>query len=348
MKSIIVQQNCTRYDSIDGMKLIMALMVAVLHVGMPLGFCEKYFADIARTAVPFFYMCSGFFIYNSHYNIAKKKISKSINKTTYFLISTTIFYLILELLLWQDYRSVCYKICDIISINTLFFNMTPFMPVGWYLMALIYTLIIVKALLKFYPKPNLLWCIIIILCLIYSLATGVYQKVFFENCSFSLKYNCCWLFSLPWILIGMCVSYINTSYNSRLDKRYLLIFVIVGAFLCLIEHYLIKKYTGGNVVGTLYLGTILSAIALFVLLIKSQSCLKILAPLGRASSSNIYFYHVACNYVLCALCGVRFVFPTGGVIDLPFNYTILINCFSASLLAAILPLVINKIRKVWN
>ncbi len=55
MKSIIVQQNCTRYDSIDGMKLIMALMVAVLHVGMPLGFCEKYFADIVRIAVPFFY-----------------------------------------------------------------------------------------------------------------------------------------------------------------------------------------------------------------------------------------------------------------------------------------------------
>lgn len=29
-------------------------MVAVLHVGMPLGFCEKYFADIVRIAVPFF------------------------------------------------------------------------------------------------------------------------------------------------------------------------------------------------------------------------------------------------------------------------------------------------------
>ena len=68
--------------------------------------------------------------------------------------------------------------------------------------------------------------------------------------------------------------------------------------------------------------SILSAIALFVFLVKSQSCLKILAPLGRASSSNIYFYHVACKYVF--------------------------NCFSASLLAAILLLVINKIRNVWN
>ena len=54
MNPILVQKNCNRYDSIDGMRLIMALMVAVLHVGMPLGLGNKYLADIARNAVPFF------------------------------------------------------------------------------------------------------------------------------------------------------------------------------------------------------------------------------------------------------------------------------------------------------
>ena len=59
------------------------------------------------------------------------------------------------------------------------------------------------------------------------------------------------------------------------------------------------------VVGTLYLGTILSAIALFVYLVKKSSKFKKIAPLGRVYSSNIYFYHVACNYALCAICGVN-------------------------------------------
>lgn len=54
MNPALVQKNCNRYDSIDGMRLIMALMVAVLHVGLPLGFGNKYLADIARNAVPFF------------------------------------------------------------------------------------------------------------------------------------------------------------------------------------------------------------------------------------------------------------------------------------------------------
>ena len=102
------------------------------------------------------------------------------------------------------------------------------------------------------------------------------------------------------------------------------------------------------VVGTLYLGTILSAIALFVYLVKKSSKFKKIAPLGRVYSSNIYFYHVACNYALCAICGVKFNFPMAGVITLPFDYTILINCFTTSVLAAIIPLFINKTKRIWN
>lgn len=54
MKINVIKKNKYRYDSIDGMRLVMALMVALLHVGMPLGFCEKYMCDVARNAVPFF------------------------------------------------------------------------------------------------------------------------------------------------------------------------------------------------------------------------------------------------------------------------------------------------------
>lgn len=347
MNNIILKKS-SRYDSIDGMRLIMAFMVAVLHVGMPLDFCGKYMADIARNAVPFFYMCSGFFIYDLQYSVAKKKILKTIIKTMRFLFFTTLFYLALEYLLWQDSRDILLKICDIISIDSLFFNSTPFMPVGWYLMALIYAMLVVRVLLKKYPKPNVLWCSIIFLCLLYSLITGVYQNVLFQNIHCSLKYNCCWLSALPWILIGMFISYMNSAGKKYVNDKYLVIAMIVGVLLCLFEHYIIKRYTGESVVGTLYIGTIISAIALFIYLIKNQSYIRKIAPLGRLYSGNIYFYHVACNYVLCALCGVKFNFPMGGLITLPFDYTLLINCFSTSFLAAIMPLIINKILKIWN
>lgn len=119
-------------------------------------------------------------------------------------------------------------------------------------------------------------------------------------------------------------------------------FALFGRALCCEKNY------GSMVDGTLYFGTILSASTLFVYLVQNRSFLGKVAPWGRKYSSNIYFYHVACNYVLCFVFGVRFNFPLGGVISLPFNYTILINCFSTSLLAAIVPLLINKISRKWN
>ena len=148
MKINVIKKNKYRYDSIDGMRLVMALMVALLHVGMPLGFCEKYMCDVARNAVPFFYICSGFFIYSLHYGIVNGRIKSSLKKTIVFLVFTTLFYLVLELLLWQDFKGVLYKLCGILSVDTLFFNSTPFMPVGWYLAALIYSLLVVKVLLN--------------------------------------------------------------------------------------------------------------------------------------------------------------------------------------------------------
>lgn len=330
------------------MRLVMALMVAMLHVGMPLGFCEKYMCDVARNAVPFFYMCSGFFIYRSHYGIVNGRIKSSLKKTIVFLAFTTLFYLVLELLLWQDFKGVLCKLSGILSVDTLFFNSTPFMPVGWYLAALIYSLLVVKVILKYFPKPNWFWWCIIVFCLFYSLLTGVYQKVMFENWQFSLKYNCCWISALPWLMIGMLISYYNGTRGCVLRNRWLLVAVVVGVLLCLVEHYVVKRITGVMVVGTLYFGTILSAPTLFVYLVQNRSFLWKVAPWGRKYSSNIYFYHVACNYVLCFVFGVRFDFPLGGGISLPFNYTILINCFSTSLLAAIVPLLINKISRKWN
>lgn len=54
-------------------------------------------------------------------------------------------------------------------------------------------------------------------------------------------------------------------------------------------------------------------------------------------------YHVAANYLLCALFGVQFTFPYNGFINLPFDYTIIINPLIISIFAAIIPAYIHKI-----
>lgn len=57
----------------------------------------------------------------------------------------------------------------------------------------------------------------------------------------------------------------------------------------------------------------------------------------------IYIYHVAINYALCALFGVRFTFPYNSLINLPFDYTIIINPLVISIFATIIPVSICKV-----
>lgn len=303
----------SRNDSIDGVRLLMALLVAVLHVGIPLGFCSKYLCDIARNAVPFFFMCTGYFLFDNDRKIIRSRINVSIKKTFHFLVTTSVIYLIIELLLWQTPEKVLRELTQYVSFNTLFFNSVPFMPVGWYLMALIYALAIIGVLVKFYSKPNVVYLVLIVIGLGYTLLTGVYQKIVFPDFTFSLKYNCCWLAALPWVLLGMYISYMQKNCRMSLSNSGLSFCAIVGIVACFAEHYFIKRFTGTNVIGTLYIGTILSATSIFLFLSQNKTCFKSLAPWGRLCSSNIYFYHVAWNYILCAFFGVRFEFAnTGG------------------------------------
>lgn len=69
----------------------------------------------------------------------------------------------------------------------------------------------------------------------------------------------------------------------------------------------------------------------------------VIAKIGRKYSMYVYLYHVAFNYLLCALFGVKFDFPFNGLIELPFDYTLIVNCFTTSLLAAVVPVCLGKI-----
>lgn len=264
-----------RYDSIDGMRVIGAVLVSVLHVGMPLGIANSVLADIARIAVPFFFMCSGFFMYSPDYKVIQKRAIKGLKKTAKLLIVSTFIYLIIEMLLWQDIEKIQLSFSNYLSSDFLFFNATPFMPVGWYLSAYIYVLVIVMILAYFFPKPNVVWMFIIFLLLVYWMITGAYQHLIFDSFVFSLKYGCCWIIGLAWVMIGMVLSYYVNIRNiqfSVLSKWKFSLPILIGCMiLCLAEHFFIKSTTGTKVVTTGYIGTILGTLTLFIFLLTNNN-----------------------------------------------------------------------------
>lgn len=269
-------EKIVRYNSLDGMRIIAAIFVAQLHVGMPLGITDNLLSDVARMAVPFFFMCSGFFIFSFDCDEMNARINKGIVKSIKLLIVSTIIYFIIELVLWQDWNSIYDKLHAFLTYDVWFFNSTPFMPVGWYLSAYIYSILIIRIIINFVPKPSGLWYVIIIICFTYWMVTGAYQHVFFDNSSFSLKYGCCWIVALPWVLIGMVISYFIKYKKLRFvleSSKYLYILFLLGIVLCWAEHGIIKHYTGMPLIASGYLGTIISTISLFaILLININVC----------------------------------------------------------------------------
>lgn len=94
-----------RYNSIDAMRLIAAILVVSLHVPFS-PIIGKFTSDIARIAVPFFLMCSGFFLYSTSPKVFKDNSLKSIKKAIYLLVTGTFIYLFTDFIIWHNWNRI--------------------------------------------------------------------------------------------------------------------------------------------------------------------------------------------------------------------------------------------------
>lgn len=176
--------------------------------------------------------------------------------------------------------------------------------------------------------------------------TGTYQSFFFDI-PMPLKYNTCWIVCYPFLIMGMLIAHFFKSdlkkIPSILSNKVLILCIIFFSLSSIATHFVIKNITGSSVNGTGYISTIFLVVSIFLLLLKHVNNGKKLAYLGKNYSMYIYIYHVAINYALCALFGVRFTFPYNSLINLPFDYTIIINPLVISIFAAIIPVSICKV-----
>lgn len=325
------------------MRLIAAILVVSLHIPFP-SIVGKIIPDIARIAVPFFLICSAFFLYSTSIEAFKSNSLKLVKKATSLLFTGTLIYFCIDLIIWRNWDRIIQQLTLFSSLDFWFFNSVPFIPVGWYLMAFIYSILIIRYLYKFIPFPSLFWYLTMVIGFCWWFITGTYQSFFFDI-PMPLKYNTCWIVCYPFLIVGMLIAHFLKSEKipSILSNKVLILCIIFFSFSSIAAHFIIKNITGSPVNGTGYISTIFLVVALFILLLKHINNGKRLAYLGKNYSMYIYIYHVAINYSLCALFGVQFTFPYNGFINLPFDYTIIINPLIISIFAAIIPAYIHKI-----
>lgn len=278
------------YNLLNIMKTIAAFFVVTIHVHFP-GNLGESFICIARFAVPFFFMISGFFSFYGNKKMTREKFDRKASYILRILVLSCAFSAIFYSLLSSDY--IPKLLGNITSpkhmLTFLLFNNTScFAEHLWYLSALLYCIIIFYFLDKLSLTKKLRIPIILLFFVgIVIREVSVLTDILPNTDSMPYLIRNFVFIGLPFFYLGHLIR----EYEEKLKKLpYILLaaLIIIGTLMSLADHFFhIKK--------SAYIGTFIAVFALFILLIKAEDKFKYekLERLNGKYSLYIYIFHVA-------------------------------------------------------
>lgn len=269
-------------------KFIAAFLVICIHCNLSqYGTSGELIIGFARFAVPIFFMISGFFSYFEDDSIAIRKYKTRIIKLVKLLILSNLLYLSLTL-----YFGNCpLNLSSIFDLNNLIryfvFNATPDILGGhlWFVQALIYCYVIFLIFKKCGFDPSKLYKIIPILLLV-SLIITEFSSIAGINID---GYYCknFLLMGLPFYMLGYLIND-KKSYVITISNKAIIGAILFGIVLTVLEIIFTGVYT------TLYVGTIVLTISIFIFCIKNPQTFKfkIFEWIGGNLYTYIYVLHL--------------------------------------------------------
>jgi len=182
-------KNENRYELLDALKAICAFIVILIHVKTPY---HDFFSPITYWAVPCFFMISGFCLYGDK-DILSKRLNRAIKRTSHILLWSSVLYFPLALL--YAFQTKDFSAFSIDAIFDLFINCNhSFACHLWYLVAYLYTLVIIFIFNRIDRLNTLLFAIIpLFFC-------GSLPFLYCQNLLSK---------ALPFVLLGMLVKKMN-------------------------------------------------------------------------------------------------------------------------------------------
>ena len=284
-------------DLIDIEKLIMALMVAAIHI-VPLSKYNEFLYPWLRIAVPFFFLCSSYFLF---YKIEKCKIIiEKNNVLKKFIVRNLRLYLSWSIVLFpliafmnRDVKGIDFVIK---MLKSLFFS--GIFGGSWYIIALIEGICIVWI---FNKNKKLKIFINLLGCLCYFLtAFSTNYSLLFDNRFIGLMQNNGFvpgylsvIAGLPWILVGQKLA--ETRISDIITNKVLISGAVVGAILLYLEYVLLAQVRSPINDGYIMLIAIVPFV--FLIGIKSNYHIKY-AKIFRELSTIIFCLHHTLNRAL--------------------------------------------------
>lgn len=283
-----------RISSIDGMKAIAAFLVVLIHQRLP-GIMGEIVIPLARIAVPFFFIVSGFLLYSNDKEKLSGKIRRKIYNIIRIVILSTLLYLVWEIFqsLMQGiglkeyfYQNISFiKIAKVILLNDI--------QIGshlWYLYALVYVLIFYY-FVNVYNLENIVYKLIPFL-LVVDLVFGKYSVALFNiEIPFIFVRNFMFV-GIPYFMLGNFIRKIHDKNNMSINNRLLIWGIIIFSITTLLEKYILIN-NNMNAVRDHYISTTLLVVVVFIYLLKNKYIFSktIIEKIGYKYSLSIYIIH---------------------------------------------------------
>lgn len=280
-----------RLFALDITKFIASLFVIFIHCNFygDLGVAIK---SISRFAVPFFFICSGFFLYG---NSSEKILNKIIHILKLLLFSSVLYFAFNIALNFAGggIEGVLEYFSNLINLKSLLklllFNMPLSYTHLWYLLASIYVYFIYYVITKLKIPDKIVFAAAFFLIFAHLV---IWQLNLSLNITENTFYVRNFLFiGFPFVTIGVFIKK-HQHKIPKISTVNLILLLLLGAGLCVASRFIF-----GN--KSLPLGAIIISVSLFTfaLNVKLEKCGKFVKNAGTYST-YIYIFHQIFNYII--------------------------------------------------
>ncbi len=302
-----------QYENLNALKIIAAFFVVGIHVHFPGDFGRAFIA-VARFAVPFFFMVSGFFSFYENKSVLNEKYKRKISHVAVLFLSGLAVYFCFGTAVAVVNGTFTMYIAEIFTAENIFsfflFNSVSVSDFLWFLPALIYVYGMFFLIEKTGKTKKLYFLIPVLF-----LAGVVLREIpeFIENVPavFDKSYFCRnWLFiGLPFFMTGHFIRANEEKLTKKFSDLSLIVIMLVSTAEVLVADLL-------HVQKALYIGTFFAVSALFIFALKKEGKVKAgkLAFLGAQYSLYIYILHIMVKNVLLKILSIGIFAPVGEIL----------------------------------
>lgn len=278
-------------SSLFVLKAIAAFCVVVIHY--PLAFRYEFY-PLIYTAVPLFFVITGYFLYKEDHtatiNSCKKQLRKIVRIT---LIASLVYYIykvIISYLSGGGFIPPFYSIYDVIIWIVFGFNFSG--PL-WYMTALCWSLLIIMILYK------LGWQKLLYLTPLSFILYNIVLAYPLRDISLPWYFETNFISSgLPWISVGIFIKKNEQRINQLFSTTVIWITLAITLVLRYVEQYC---FVGAEPRALINIPLVIIIFTL-CLRYKSFGQNSVIANLGRKHSTNIYLYHSLVGGAILFIC----------------------------------------------